>query len=96
MNDQTFNSRFTQLENSIQTLPADQRDRLIKLAEETQSRHDQIKKAIKKRNEYMERMQLALSYLMFDLEATKRENVQMKNKLINFGNQNNDSDSMPN
>ena len=82
MNDHTFNARIAELENTIGELPPDDRDQLMQMSRETQQRHEDIRKAIEVRSEVLDNISLAMNYLCFDLEATKRENMAMRMRIL--------------
>ena len=82
MNDHTFNARIADLETTISELPPDDRDRLMEMSRETQQRHKEIRQAIADRGEALDNLSLAMNYLCFDLEATKRENMAMRMRIL--------------
>ncbi len=82
MNDHTFNARIAELENTISELPPDDRDRLMEMSRETQQHHKEIRQAIAERGEALDNLSLAMNYLCFDLEATKRENMAMRLRIL--------------
>ncbi|MCH7572027.1 MAG: hypothetical protein IH891_03845 [Planctomycetes bacterium] len=82
MNDHTFNARIAELENTISDLPPEDRDRLMEMSRETQQRHEEIRQAIEVRSEMLDNLSLAMNYLCFDLEATKRENMAMRMRIL--------------
>lgn len=81
MNDQTFSTKMDELDKAIAELPAAEQERLRELAKETHQRHQMIKEAIEQRQEFLENLSLALNYMIFDLEATKRENLAMRQRI---------------
>lgn len=82
MNDQAFNVRIAELENTISQLSPEDRDRLMEMSRETQLRHEEIRQAIEMRSEALDNLSLAMNYLCFDLEATKRENLAMQMRIL--------------
>lgn len=82
MNDHAFNARIAELENTIGKLPPEDRDRLMEMSRETQQRHEEIRQAIEDRSEAIDNLSLAMNYLCFDLEATKRENMAMRMRIL--------------
>ncbi len=82
MNDHTFNTRIAELETSISELSPDDRDRLMEMSRETQQRHNEIRQAIADRGKALDNLSLAMNYLCFDLEATKRENMAMRMRIL--------------
>lgn len=83
MNEQDFQSKLTDLISQIDDLPEAERERLTDLAEETRARHDKMKAAIAGLQESMDYLRLSVKYLVFDLEATRRENDYLRGLLEN-------------
>ena len=81
MNEQDFQAKLGDLIEQINCLPPDQRDRLGKLAEETKDRHDRMKKTVADLQESLDYLRLSIKYMMFDLEATRRENQYLRKLL---------------
>ena len=82
MNDHTFSARIAELETTISELPPGDRDRLMQMSRETQQRHEEIRQAIEDRSDALDNLSLAMNYLCFDLEATKRENMAMRMRFL--------------
>jgi regulator of replication initiation timing len=81
MNEAEFQKRLAELVDEIDTLPAGERDRLRKLADETRDRHEQIKKSVATLQESIDFLRLGIKYMLFDLEATRRENNYLRKML---------------
>ena len=80
MNENTFQKKLAELVAEIGTLPVDDREKLQVLAEETRERHQKLKQTVSNLHESIDFLRLSIKYLLFDLEATRRENVQMRTK----------------
>lgn len=78
MNEQEFQSRLANLLSEIKTLPAAEREKLEKLAGETKERHTKLKKTVGDLQESLDYLRLSVKYLVFDLEATRRENSYLR------------------
>ncbi len=91
MNEQEFQKRLAELVAEIETLPEGERDRLRKLAEETKTRHEQIKKSVSTLQESIDFLRLGIKYMLFDLEATRRENGYLRKMLEQDPNNGNDN-----
>ncbi|MCK4340991.1 MAG: transcriptional regulator [Phycisphaerae bacterium] len=89
MNEAEFQKRLAELVNEIDTLPAGERDRLHRLAAETKNRHEQIKKSVSNLQESIDFLRLGIKYMLFDLEATRRENSYLRKMLEQDPNGNN-------
>ena len=81
MNDKDFQNKLGQLLEQIEQLPAEERPRLEKLADETRDRHARMKQTLKGLQESLDHLRLTVKYLVFDLEATKRENSYLRSML---------------
>ena len=81
MSEKDFQDKLGELIKQIGELPSDQREPLEALASETQTRHDRVRKTISELQESLDYLRLSLKYLVFDLEATRRENRYLRNLL---------------
>ena len=87
MNEQEFQSKLTDLMSQINTLPEGERAPLEQLASETKNRHETMKKTIADLQESLDYLRLSIKYLVFDLEATRRENEYLRRLLEKQNNQ---------
>ncbi len=78
MNEQDFQKKLGELMGEISTLPKAERDKLGALASKTQQRHDKLKKTVGELQESLDYLRLSIKYLVFDLEATRRENAYLR------------------
>lgn len=81
MNEETFQRKLTELIAEIGTLPAGERGKLELLAEQTRQRHRELKETVNSLQESIDFVRLSIKYLLFDLEATRRENTQLRKML---------------
>lgn len=86
MNEQEFQQRLGDLISQIDELPPEHQAAIRELADQTRSRHEKLKKTVKDLQDSMDYLRLSLKYLVFDLEATKRENRYLRKMLENSGN----------
>lgn len=85
MDEGVFQRKLSELVAEIGTLPVDQRDKLTLLAEETKQRHQELKKTVTNLQESIDFLRLSIKYLLFDLEATRRENTYLRKMLDQSG-----------
>lgn len=85
MDEKTFQAKFNELLERIKQLPEGQRDRLEQLAEETKDRRERIQNSVAELQESLDYLRLSVKYLVFDLEATRRENAYLR-KLVEQSN----------
>jgi hypothetical protein len=81
MNEQDFQQKLGELITQINNLPDSQRGPLEQLAQETRDRHNRMKKTVADLQVSLDYLRLSIKYLVFDLEATRRENEYLR-KLI--------------
>jgi len=81
MDEGVFQKKLGELVAEIGTLPEDQREKLTLLAQETKQRHQELKKTVSSLQESIDFLRLSIKYLLFDLEATRRENSYLRKML---------------
>ncbi|RLC89125.1 MAG: transcriptional regulator [Chloroflexi bacterium] len=83
MDEDTFNKKLRELIREIASPPADKQKQLAPLVEETKSRHNEIKENVDKVTKSLSDLRICIKYLLFDLEATRRERDRLKNIVDN-------------
>ena len=78
MENQAFQDKLNELVSQIDSIPAPQRDKLLSLVKRTSNCHKQIRQSANSLQESLDYLRTVIKYLLFDLEATRRENVQLK------------------
>lgn len=78
MDEATFHAKLSELMKEISTLPKPDRDKLTAMAQETQARHAKLQKTVHNLQESLDYLRLSIKYLVFDLEATRRENKYLR------------------
>lgn len=81
MNEQDFQQKLGDLVRQIGELPEPERTQIQQLAEDTRARHDRMRKTIADLQESLDYLRLSIKYLVFDLEATRRENQYLRKLL---------------
>ena len=81
MDEATFQQKLRELVSQIETLPEAERERLRALAQETEARHADIRKSVDAMQETIDFLRLWIKYMLFDLEATRRENQYLRKML---------------
>ncbi|MHC5028884.1 MAG: hypothetical protein ACYTGR_19210 [Planctomycetota bacterium] len=78
MDEQTFQTKFNELLEKIKQLPEVQRSQLEQLAEQTRDRRSRMQASLSELQESLDFLRLSVKYLVFDLEATRRENAYLR------------------
>ncbi|MCK4850096.1 MAG: transcriptional regulator [Phycisphaerae bacterium] len=81
MDETTFQKRLAELLSEIASLPASQRSKLELLVSDTKKRHEQLQASASNVQESLDYLRVAIKYLLFDLEATRRENSYLRKML---------------
>ena len=81
MDEATFHKKLGELVKEIGTLPESQKKRLEVLAEQTKQRHVELRKSVSSLQDSLDYLRLSIKYLLFDLEATRRENSYLRKLL---------------
>ena len=85
MDEALFEKKLNELVNEIGSLPAPDKKRLITLAKRTKDCHDRLKKSITSLQDSVDYLRVSIKYMLFDLEATRRENDYLKKLLEKKG-----------
>ena len=81
MNEQDFQSKLSDLMQQLDTLPTPAREQLQQIAQDTRDRHARMKKTVGELQDSLDYLRLSIKYLVFDLEATRRENQYLRKLL---------------
>ena len=78
MSEQDFQQKLGELLEQIEELPENQRDRFRRLANNSRDRHQRLRTSVGQLQESLDFLRLSVKYLVFDLEATRRENKYLR------------------
>ena len=81
MDEGIFQKKLGELVAEINGLPETERQKLTVLAAETKQRHQELKKTVNGLHESLDFLCLSIKYLLFDIEATRRENNYLRKML---------------
>ena len=81
MDEAVFESRLNELVSEISSIPNPQRQKLIQLARQTRDCHKQLKRNVDRLQESLDYLRVSIKYMLFDLEATRRENRYLRQML---------------
>ncbi len=86
MDESLFAQKLNEIVNEIGPVPAPDKDKLIILARKTQESHQKLKESMEQLQSSLDYLRVSIKYILFDLEATRRENKQLR-KLLEEKNQ---------
>ncbi len=81
MDEAIFEQKLNELVSEIGSMPDSQQKKLMLLAKKTRETHNQLKKSVTHLQESLDYLRVSIKYLLFDLEATRRENTYLKKLL---------------
>ena len=81
MTEEQFQYKLAELVSEIGTLPPSEGEKLELLADDTKKRHKELKETVGSLQESIDFLRLSIKYILFDLEATRRENQYLRKML---------------
>lgn len=81
MDENTFQKKLTELVQEIDTLPEDEKSKFEVMAQQAKERHEKLRKTVTSLQDSIDYLRLSIKYLLFDLEATRRENNYLRKML---------------
>ncbi|HOK67473.1 MAG TPA: hypothetical protein PK054_07285 [Anaerohalosphaeraceae bacterium] len=80
MFESNFEKKFQELLNDTD-LPLPQKEKLFLLARRSRENHQKLQAQFNNLQQSLDYLRLGIKYLIFDLEATRRENQALREKL---------------
>ncbi len=81
LGDEQFRDALAMLLDRVDSLPPDQRRELKGVADATRQRHEQLRQTVARLQETLDTLRVSIKYLVFDVEATRRENDYLRKRL---------------
>ncbi|MFG0329440.1 MAG: transcriptional regulator [Phycisphaerales bacterium] len=81
MDERAFHDKLAELVDDLNELPVNERERLTEVAQQARARHEKMRRTIQELAESLDHLRLSVKYLVFDLEATRRENAHLRSLL---------------
>jgi hypothetical protein len=81
MNERNIEERMCRLIEKLQTLPKEHRKSLEELCKNEDEERSSVEESVAKLQNSLDYLRLSVKYMVFDLEATRRENVYLR-KLV--------------
>lgn len=78
MDEMTFQQKMTEIMNRIRDLPEGDRPLADQHVHHVAERREKITKSVAELQESLDYLRLSVKYLIFDLEATRRENAYLR------------------
>jgi hypothetical protein len=81
MDNADFREKLFELMKDIDGVTVPDKDKVIRLTKKTKKGHDLLQKKLGNLQQSLDSLRLGLKYLIFDLEATRRENSDLRKRL---------------
>lgn len=78
MDETVFSKKLDELVKEIGSVPGSQQKKLILLAKKTQETQKKLRQSVNHLQESLDYLRVSIKYILFDLEATRRENTYLK------------------
>ena len=86
MDEKAFHEKLLDLIEQIKRFPEAKRESIEMLAGELGKKYEDLRKSLVMLQDTLDSLRLNVKYLLFDLEATKKENIALRKKLEEQGN----------
>lgn len=81
MNEETFQRKLAELIAEIGSLPVEERGKMMEAVAFATDKRKELKETLASLQESIDFLRLSIKYMLFDLEATRRENAQLSKML---------------
>lgn len=85
LEEREYRAALDELLQRIDSLPPEQRRRLQGLVGQTRQRHEKLRESVTRLQETLDTLRVSVKYLIFDVEATRRENEHLRKKISEQG-----------
>jgi hypothetical protein len=86
MDELLFAHKLNEIVSEFGSIPAPEKEKLVILARKSQESHQKLKQSMEQLQSSLDYLRVSVKYILFDLEATRRENKQLR-KLLEEKNQ---------
>jgi hypothetical protein len=81
MSDYSFEEKVNELLNNAGEIPSPQRDKIMFLARKNNEHYKVLQEKISTLQNSLDYLRLGVKYMIFDLEATRRENTALRKQV---------------
>ncbi|MBK7405700.1 MAG: transcriptional regulator [Phycisphaerales bacterium] len=78
MEEQNLDAHLGEILDKLPELAPDARAKIERLSQEVRTRHERMRKTLGDLQDSLDHLRLSVKYLVFDLEATRRENQYLR------------------
>lgn len=81
MDNSKFEEKLEEILQNSGSVPPPQQRKIINLARKSKENHDRLQHKLSTLQQSLDYLRLSIKYLIFDLEATRRENAELRKRL---------------
>lgn len=81
MHDEQLMNLLAEMETHLGSVDTEYKKRILSLVKEQEKRQKRIQQSVKELQDSLDTLRVNIKYLVFDLEATKRENAFLRNEV---------------
>ena len=81
MKESEFNQKLFDILKETESFPKPEQEKIINLTRKSREGHEQLQQKLNNLQQSLDYLRLGVKYLIFDLEATRRENTDLRKRL---------------
>lgn len=81
MNDADFNEKLFDILKETESFPKPDQDKILNLTRKSREGQEMLQQKLNNLQQSLDYLRLGIKYLIFDLEATRRENTDLRKRL---------------
>ncbi len=81
MKESEFNQKLFDILKETESFPKPEQEKIVNLTRKSREGHEQLQQKLNNLQQSLDYLRLGVKYLIFDLEATRRENTDLRKRL---------------
>lgn len=81
MNDADFNEKLFEILKETESFPKPEQEKILNLTRKNRDTQEKLQQKLSNLQQSLDYLRLGIKYLIFDLEATRRENTDLRKRL---------------
>ena len=81
MNDADFNEKLFEILKETESFPQPDQEKILNLTRKNRESQEKLQQKLSSLQQSLDYLRLGIKYLIFDLEATRRENMDLRKRL---------------
>ncbi|MBC8391144.1 MAG: hypothetical protein H8E17_01060 [Deltaproteobacteria bacterium] len=81
MKESEFNQKLFDILKETESFPKPEQEKIVNLTRKSREGHEQLQQKLNNLQQSLDYLRLGVKYLIFDLEATRRENTDLRKRI---------------